>query len=179
MILPKTLQFQFLSSYLDTLRGQMVFSIKIFVIWCLIGCKIAIFGTIFRFRNWFGDSNANCHFTTEICMFVPTNLYMKVRKCPKIVFFLWKRMEKLKKIYLIYKFIIGCPILSSHPVGWVFSLIRLELESGLQPVATRNACHSLNENFYRPTRGSWLSWLRLGWVRLRIGSLRVWPTAGT
>ena len=113
------LGFQFLSSYLDTLRGQMVFSIKIFVFWSLIGCKIAIFGTIFRLRNWFGDSNANCHFTTEICMFVPSNLYMKSKKVSYNCFFLifsWKRMEKLKNIYLIYKFIIVCPLLSSHPV---------------------------------------------------------------
>jgi hypothetical protein len=97
MILPKTLQFQFLSSYLDTLRGQMVFSIKIFVIWCLIGCKIAIFGTIFRFRNWFGDSNSNCHFTTEICMFVPTNLYMKSKKVSYNCFFFVKKDGKIEK----------------------------------------------------------------------------------
>ena len=104
---------------MDTLRGQMVFSIKIFVFWSLIGCKIAIFGTIFRLRNWFGDSNANCHFTTEICMFVPSNLYMKSKKVSYNCFFLtfsWKRMEKLKNMYFIYKFIIGCPLLSSHPV---------------------------------------------------------------
>ena len=97
----------------------MVFSIKIFVFWSLIGCKIAIFGTIFRLRNWFGDSNANCHFTTEICMFVPSNLYMKSEKVSYNCFFLtfsWKRMEKLKNMYFIYKFIIGCPLLSSHPV---------------------------------------------------------------
>ena len=98
IILSKTLQFQFLSSYLDTLRGQMVFSIKIFVIWCLIGCKIAIFGTIFRFRNWFGDSNANCHFTTEICMFVPSNLYMKSKKVSYNCFFLSFFVKKDGKI---------------------------------------------------------------------------------
>ena len=70
-------------------------------------------------ENWFGDSNANCHFTSEICMFVPSNLYMKSKKVSYNCFFLffsWKRMEKLKNIYLIYKFIIGCPLLSSHPV---------------------------------------------------------------
>ena len=119
IIWSQKLQFQFLGSHLDTLRGQMVFSIKIFVFWSLIGCKIAIFGTIFRLRNWFGDSNANCHFTTEICMFVPSNLYMKSKKVSYNCFFLffsWKRMEKLKNIYLMYKFIIGCPLLSSHPV---------------------------------------------------------------
>ena len=80
IILSKTLQFQFLSSYLDILRGQMVFSIKIFVFWSLIGCKMAIFGTIFRLRNWFGNCNAVCHFTTEICMFVPSNLCMRSKK---------------------------------------------------------------------------------------------------
>ena len=102
----------------------MVFSIKIFVFWSLIGCKIAIFGTIFRLRNWFGDSNANCHFTTEICMFVPSNLYMKSKKVSYNCFFLtfsWKRMEKLKNMYFIYKFIIGCPLHSSHPVAGNFS----------------------------------------------------------
>ena len=131
IILSKTLQFQFLSSYLDTLRGQMVFSIKIFVFWSLIGCKIAIFGTIFRLRNWFGDSNANCHFTTEICMFVPSNLYMKSKKVSYNCFFLtfsWKRMEKLKNMYFIYKFIIGCPLLSSHPVKLVESIQNLNFK---------------------------------------------------
>ena len=119
IILSKTLQFQFLSWYLDILRCQMVFSIKIFVFWSLIGCKIAIFGTNFRLRNWFGDSNANCHFTTEICMFVPSNLYMKSKKVSYNCFFLFffmKKDGKIKNIYLIYKFIIGCPLLSSHPV---------------------------------------------------------------
>ena len=97
----------------------MVFSIKNFVFWSSIGCKITIFGTNFRLRNWFGDSNANCHFTTEICMFVPSNLYMKSNKVSYncfFFFFSWKRMEKLKNIYLIYKFMIGCLLLSSHPV---------------------------------------------------------------
>ena len=124
IILSKTLQFQFLSSYLDILRGQMVFSIKIFVFWSLIGCKIAIFGTIFRLRNWFGNCNAVCHFTTEIYMFVPSNLCMRSKKVSYncLLFFSWKRSEKLKNIYLIHKFIIGCPLLSSHPVESLIAL---------------------------------------------------------
>ena len=98
-ILSKTLQFQFLGSYLDPLSGQMVFSIKILVYWSEISCKTAIFGTIFRLRNWFGNCNYNCHFTTEISMCVQSNLYMRCKKVPIycLFYFFSKNSRKISK----------------------------------------------------------------------------------